>query len=269
MGNGIVQAMGKHAGTVIVKFESTGAEFEIKQKNLLELSVKDEKDKRKASKEKKYEVKIDGHIGDPNLGIKVGDTVAFSNGGRGVVVKEGITPGTVLVRFGELGIRSVQCNSVTKLRLSDDSEPVEDLAWKSRWVDPTQKKSYQLTLDEAMMTFQEQYDFEKAMAEKDKHAVDPNDPMKGLRPGDFVTVNDHGPWHDLGVGLVKGPGKHAGTAMVQFDCVGDMWTLKCEVLTKVKKLDVAWKKSRALDHGPRRRSKEKPSVASSAQGAES
>lgn len=255
MGHGTVEAFSEKEGKVLVRFE-TGDAFELRAKNLVNLALKQQMDSRNASKQKTDTSEL---AYDPYRGIEVGDHVAFSNGGRGVVVKHAATEGMVLVQCGQLGVRSVSCNQVTKVRGKEETDHAAD-AWKASFVNPGQKQVYQLSLAEAMGTFNEQVNWEQEkykLEEEAKTYVDPSDPMKGFRIGEFVFVDDHGPWHEMGIGLIRGPGDKFGTVMVQFDVAGDTWMLKVDMLTKTAPpADTKWQKIR----DPKGNDKRKPSI---------
>jgi hypothetical protein len=258
LGDAIVVGPDRRKGYLRVRFDKTGDSFVIKGGNLFNLTDPDRSGVHVKSTDQDHTVKkrrelidrretseVTGHTNDPMHGIKCGDHVSVGNGGAGIVVKEGATKGTVLVRFGDLGIRSVPANSLVKKKVSAEELAME--ATKAAEIDDSSKKNFTLSLTEATGSFDDNLAGREDRAAKEEkiakvkeqelqnqlRAPVKDDPDCGLKLGDYVAVDDGNPmWRDIGVGCIRSHGPKIGTFSIQFESGGDTWVIKAEQLKK-------------------------------------
>jgi len=244
LGSGEVLEPGRKRGYITVSFEKTGDHYQLKAANLTNLSDPARSGshviKNDEVKLKKRERKIADYVLADDVFL-VGDHVSFKMGGQGVVVKEGKTPDQVLVRFGDLGIRSVERAQLAKVKY--DAERGGE-AKKAEKVDDSNRQSYTLSLSDATGGFSEANVRSKdrkgslTRGEEDGPAdviAAPVDlgPNLGFQVGDYVSVDDSGGnpiWKDIGVGCIRSEGQKPGTLDVQFDSGGDSWCMQASML---------------------------------------
>lgn len=231
MGLGTIVGMGSKPGWLNIVFERSGESYMIKASNL---SYPKKRRKKDDFGEDAYKDSTRFNIREPLGGLTVGDHVIFG-GGRGIVVREGTSNGTVLIKLGGLGIRSVEVSKVVKVQ--GEKAAIADVAGK---VD-RDKQAFELSLDEAMDDFKNHYARAKAkmqgeVYEEKEEQPEPTDVGNTdgrLKVGDMVKVSGSGPWGNMGHGKITGNGEKEGTVMVQFDKAGDSWCLSADRLTRV------------------------------------
>lgn len=260
LGDAVVIEKGKKKGFIDIKFEKTGDVFTLKAANLTNITDPLRSGSHVRNKKGDNGKKMRACVlpaasfqeavsiqNDPLGGLKAGDHVGIGTGGEGIIVKEGNAPGIVLVRFGDLGIRSVPLAQLTKMRKQGQDGAVE--AMNAASVDSTSRKRFTLSLNEASGVFNEKTAFaedraaKEMMAAKEKE-VDADkakeesvetDPLKGLKVGDYVLVTDANPiWQDFGQGCIRSLGPKAGTFNIQFDSGGDTFCIHADQLKKVQ-----------------------------------
>lgn len=181
-------------------------------------------------------------------GLEIGDWVGdnSSSGNMtalGVVVREGDKPGTVLVRVGDLGIRSFAAAALTKMESNHNKEKA---ARRASFIDPRNSKKFTLSIDEARTAFAEENVYEPTWkkdnsdlmrAKKGVAAIAGYDPMHGFPVMAFVQVKPSAKnptsWASLGMGCVRGPGQEEGSITVQFDNGCETWDLAADTLELV------------------------------------
>lgn len=249
LGDGTVIEKGSKRGFMKVHFEKSGDVFTIKASNLGNLTdpsrsgshMVPDKGNGVITRKSLVTEEMEGPREDAFVS---GDWVSLSGGGEGVVVQEGTKQGTILVRFGDLGIRSVDAKQLTKKKCPEAKKEAE--AQKAREVAET-KGRFTLSLSEAGAGFDEKKagadDREAREMEKAKEAEDLEkaqegkleDPNLGLKAGDYVvcTDDDNPMWEDIGIGCIRSNGPKEGTLQVQFESGGDHWVMYAYQLKKV------------------------------------
>lgn len=206
MGKGTVAGPSRQKGFLDVKFENGNGNWEtfsIKAKNLTTFS----------------EPNIPSLDSDMERNcIGPGDAVLWQKEARGVVMGAGHSPETVMVKFGGVGVRSVRIDQLTKVMLSYELEQVEQ---GGRNMSNAEKLRNQESRIICAATY--------AQVET-PHRVE--EPLNGLNVGDFVQAKVC-PWRSMGIGIVKNVAPQQSKACVQFNIMGESWTLNCDDLELV------------------------------------
>jgi len=207
MGNGKVVGSGFQKGFLDVGFtRSDGCKdrFAIRAKNLSRASGDDSLTK-PVSEMKKY-------------GIKLGDAVIYQCHSRGVVLDEGPSTDSVLVKFGGIGMRTVQLVHLNKVALNTELTP--------------EQKGLRRAERQKVRT--------RAAAEWAKVELPGDETIVKAEQEALSTPNvagcvraKSGPWNEMGIGRVEKFGEAPGTVCVTFNMQRDTWTLKSKELKEV------------------------------------
>lgn len=182
-------------------------------------------------------------------GLEIGDTVGCIKHRHlkplGVIVKEGTKVGEVLVRVGDLGVRSFPCSELSKIEFEAPRDKGK-AAQRASFVNTSTRKSFTLTVDEAMSTFSNEPQKEVKVWKRDPDPiVDKKVQVIEVTAthcfvyGDYVRVApssekmNNPMWSAMGIGFVRGPGDRPGTIQVQFDSGSEAWTLFSDDLEHV------------------------------------
>jgi len=183
-------------------------------------------------------------------GLEVGDLVGSNIGGHkhevlGTIVKDGANAGEVLVRVGDLGIRSFHASQLSKIEV--EGRDKKRAAFRASYVDVDSAKRFTLSLDEAEGKFNEaEVEHKVGGGLRSRQIKDP-DPNARFQAGEWVRATESSSnqfttqrddvhkemWANLGIGKVRGPGLDEGTVIVQFDNAAEVWTIKSEDLESV------------------------------------
>jgi len=188
-------------------------------------------------------------------GMKAGDHVSIGKCGEGVLVKAGHEKGTALVRFGDLGIRCVLVKDITKKKADEDTTREMELM-KAMEIDTTNNK-FCLSVNEASGKFDERRTSTDATNLKELRAFQAAeaaeeavitfaemDPNRGLKAGDYVSVEDENPfWNDVGFGCIRSLGPKVGTMNVQFESGGDTFVMYTTSLRKERAPEKRFRKA--------------------------
>jgi len=251
-GNGVVVERGRRPGYLVLSFENCPDTHQLKANNLTNLTDESRSGTPMITNEGVQLHKLQRKIADYTFEdkiFKVGDHVALANGGVGVLVKEGKTPDQVLVRFGDLGIRSARKAQLKKVKCTTAEKIME--AEKAAIVDESDRKRFTLSLKEACGGFSEasawSEDVKVETVEEDVIVIvkpGDEDPNFGFKVGHYVKVLDQGNpmWKDIGVGCIRSCGKALGTLDVQFDSGGETWCMQASMLKRVSAPDRKFRK---------------------------
>jgi len=208
MGDGKVMGPGWKKGFLDVQFRQSrrSERFEIRAKNLKRASGVAPPEK-PHSEMKKY-------------GISLWDPVIYQDQDKGVVLGEGPTPDTVMVKFSGIGAKSVRLALVCKVALTalsvanwpEQKSLCKEDRLKVRRSAAAAWAGVTLTTDEIMSRTAS---------------------LHGLGDSCFVKSTCH-PWSELGVGMVEDLGEEPGTVRVRFNVQQESWTFKSEHLQKVQ-----------------------------------
>lgn len=208
MGKGTIVGAGSKRGFLDVKFDpedGSGDNFNIRAKNLTKVS-----EPSSPTADSTMDVR----------GIRSGDAVIWQSQGsqsRGVVVEAGSSPDFAMVKFSGVGVRSVRVDQLKKVVFSYQLEQVGE----------SPSKAQQQRMKELRAAAWARIDLPKDMlarAEGTPHS---------LRVGGCVNAKVS-PWKNMGVGIVKNLDEEEDTADVQFNIMGESWTLKCADLAPVE-----------------------------------
>jgi hypothetical protein len=208
MGRGVIVGAGSKPGYLDVKFDPEDGNrdnFSIRAKNLTKVS------------------EPSSPIADsPTVvcGIRSGDAVIWQSQGsqsRGVVAEVGRSPDFAMVKFSGLGTRSVRVDQLRKVVFSYQLEQVGETLSK-------EKQQRMKDLRAAAWARIDPPEDVTAKAEGAPHR---------LKVGCCVNAKVS-PWKNMGIGIVKKLDEEEDTAEVQFNIMGESWTLKCADLTIVE-----------------------------------
>jgi len=185
-------------------------------------------------------------------GFEVGDEVASIDLAHGcfavmgVVVSEGYNPGDVLVRVGELGIRSFRALELQKIKPKNKCSP-EELALRARRaadIDDMDERGKRpkdgqrgmcLTLDDIKNgEFKNDRKGDRKLDDENRvKKVQVMSEATEFRRGMYVKVKagaDREEWRQFGVGFICALGARPGTVEIQFQSGGDAFTLHTDQL---------------------------------------
>lgn len=184
--------------------------FEIRSKNLMKVSKAAPLEKR-TSDMKEY-------------GINLFDPVIYTHPcqghSRGVVLDEGPSSDTVMVKFRVIGTKAVRLAQLNKVALND--EILQELKEVSSKAERRRMKRLAAASWAGV----------QLSKEEEERVLSAEGLPPRLKVRDLVKAKLD-PWKELDVGMVVGAGEKPGTVRVRFNVQHETWTLKCKDVKEV------------------------------------